>query len=176
MTLSRFIGSCVFYLVHPDTKKLMEVTFYVEMNDGSVWPNTTKDKKTKATLHVQKQEVIAQTVAPQMPKPRNEAPKLITSKDQILCEHPDVFDGIDNFPWPSYHIQIDPSVTFKQTPHCPILVHLKEVFKQEIKKTLQAGVLAPFNETTPWINSFVLVESKNKLGNLKFAFARTQPT
>ena len=32
---------------------------------------------------------------------------------------------------------------------------------------LQAGVLAPVNKTTPWINSFVLVESKDKLGNLK---------
>ena len=32
---------------------------------------------------------------------------------------------------------------------------------------LQAGVLAPGNEATPWINSFVLVESKDELGNLK---------
>ena len=31
----------------------------------------------------------------------------------------------------------------------------------------QAGVWAPVNEATPWINSFVLVESKDKLGNLK---------
>ena len=29
-------GSCTFYLVHPDTKKLMEVTFYVAMNNGHV--------------------------------------------------------------------------------------------------------------------------------------------
>ena len=32
---------------------------------------------------------------------------------------------------------------------------------------LQAGVLAPVYEATPWINSFVLVESKDKLGKLK---------
>ena len=32
----KIVGSCVFYLVHPDTKNLMEVTFYVVMNDGSV--------------------------------------------------------------------------------------------------------------------------------------------
>ena len=101
-----------------------------------------------------------------MPKPRNGAAKLITSKDQILHEYPDVFDGTGNFPGPSYHIQIDPSVTSKQTPCCPIPVHLKEAFKQEINKMLQAGVLAPVNEATPWINNFVLVESKDKLGNL----------
>ena len=32
---------------------------------------------------------------------------------------------------------------------------------------LQAGVLKPVHEATPQINSFVLVESKDKLGNLK---------
>ena len=119
----------------------MEVTFYVATNDGSVLlpckttlmlgliqPRTRLDylppraslitssadhpKKTKATLHVQKQEVsgqtTTQTVAAQMLKPRSDAPKLITSKDQTLQEYPDVFDGIDNFLEPSYHIQIDP--------------------------------------------------------------------
>ena len=32
---------------------------------------------------------------------------------------------------------------------------------------LQAGMLKPVTEATPWINSFVLVESKDKSGNLK---------
>ena len=49
----------------------------------------------------------------------------------------------------------------------PIPVHLKEAFKKEIDKMLQAGVLNPVNQATPWINSFVLVEGKDKQGNLK---------
>ena len=32
---------------------------------------------------------------------------------------------------------------------------------------LQVGVLKPVHEVTPWINSFVLVEGKDKSGNLK---------
>ena len=32
---------------------------------------------------------------------------------------------------------------------------------------LQTDILKPFTEATPWINSFVLVESKDKSGNLK---------
>ena len=32
----KIVGSCLFYMVHPDTKKLQEVTFYVVKNDGSV--------------------------------------------------------------------------------------------------------------------------------------------
>ena len=46
-------------------------------------------------------------------------------------------------------------------------IHLKERFKKEIDKMLQAGVLKPVTEATPWINSFVLVKSKDKSGNLK---------
>ena len=32
---------------------------------------------------------------------------------------------------------------------------------------LQAGVLKPVTEAIPWINSFVLIKSKDKLGNVK---------
>ena len=32
----KIVGSCLFYLVYPDTKKLQEVIFYVAQNDGSV--------------------------------------------------------------------------------------------------------------------------------------------
>ena len=127
-------------------------------------------KKTKSTLYVQNQEVSGQTstqaVATQMSKHKYSLTKLVTSKAQILCEYPDVFEGIGSLPGP-HHIQIDPSVTPKQTPCHPIPVHLKEVFKQEVDKILQAGVLKPVHEATPRINNFVLVDSKDKLGNLK---------
>ena len=32
----KLVGSCVFYVVHPDTRCLQEVTFYVASNNGSV--------------------------------------------------------------------------------------------------------------------------------------------
>ena len=32
----KIIGSCMLYLVHPDTKKLTDVTFYIAVNDDSV--------------------------------------------------------------------------------------------------------------------------------------------
>ena len=53
-----------------------------------------------------------------------------TRKDQIIQAYSDDFDGIGCFPGPPYHIQVDPSVTPKQTPSQPVPVHLKEPFKQ----------------------------------------------
>ena len=95
-------------------------------------------------------------------------PKLVTSKEQILQSYPDVFEGIGYFHDPSYQIQLDQSITPKQTPCRPILVYLKEAFQQESDKMLKARVLKPVHEATPWSSSFVLLEGKGKLGNLKF--------
>ena len=196
----KIVGSCKFHLVHLDTKKLLETTFYVAMNDGSVLlsckttlqlgliqPRARLDylppraslitssadhpKKTKDVLHIQKKQVATQKKMSerptQLPAVKEKGPELITSKEMIMQEYPDVFQGIGKLPGPDYHIQIDPSVPPKQTPCRPILIHLKVQFQQEINKMLETGVLVPVHKATPWINSFVLVESKDKLGNLK---------
>ena len=178
----------MFYLVHPDTKCLQEVTFYVASNNGSVLlscvttlalgliqPHTRLDylppraslitssadhpkrTKSKISVHVSRKESEVSTVSHHKGM----------SKEQILANYSDVFNGIGCFSGPSYHVHIDPTVTPQQTPCQPVPVHLKEAFKKEVDKMLQVGVLKPNHQTTPWINSFVLVEGKNKLGNLK---------
>ena len=85
-------------------------------------------KKTKLTslkVHRSKQEVSAQRQEPQshvtMSISTDTVQKLdpnivITSKEQILSSYPDIFKGIGRFPGPLYHIQVNPSITPKQTP------------------------------------------------------------
>ena len=62
---------------------------------------------------------------------------------------------------------MDPGVTPKQTSCRPIPIHLKDAFQQEISKMLQAGIFVPVTQATPWINSFVLVKSKDSQGQAK---------
>ena len=155
------VGSCVFYLVHPNTECIQEVTLYVANNNGSVLlscvtmialgliqPHIRLDylppraslttssadhpKKTKCqvSVHVSIKEFTVSNC-------KGIVPKLVTSKNEILDAHSDVFDGIGCYPGPPYHIQVDPSVTAKQTPFQPIPGHLKESFKKEISKILQ---------------------------------------
>ena len=185
----KIVGSCKFHLLHLDTKKLLETTFYVAMNDGSVLlsckttlqlgliqPRARLDyllpraslitssadhpKKMKEVLHIQKKQVAAQKNMQekpiQAPAVKEKGSKLITSKEMIMWEYPNVFQGIGKFLGPDYHIQLDPSVPPKQTPCRPVPIHLKAQFQQEINKMLQAGVLVPVHEATPWINSFAL--------------------
>ena len=193
----KIIGTCKIYLVQLDCKKLNEATFYVTSNEGSVLlpcdtsltlglihPRPRLDylppkaslimssadhpRKTKAQLQIQKCEITEQiTNQKHVSSTTITESILVTSQDQIMHEFPDVFESMGKFPGSPYHIHIDPNVTPKQTPCRPIPIHLKEVFQQEISKMLQASVLIPVTEATPWINSFVLVESKNSQGQLK---------
>ena len=84
-----------------------------------------------------------------------------------MKHYPDVIEGIGKFLGPPYTIHLDSSVQPKQIPCRPVPIHLKEAFKQEVDKMLQAGVLKTITEASPWINNFVLVESKDKSRNHK---------
>ena len=91
--------------------------------------------KSQVNIHASKKESDVSTVS----KQKGMVPKLVTSKSQILAAYSDVFDGIGHFPGPPYNIQVDSSFTPKQTPCWPVPVHIKEPFKQEIDKMLQAS-------------------------------------
>ena len=119
-----------------------------------------KKIKSKVSVHVSRKESTVSNF-------KGIVPKLVASKNEILEAYSDVSDRIGWFPGPPYNIQVNPIVTSKLTPCCPIAVHHKEPFKREIDKMLQAEVLKPVHQATPGINSFVLVEGKDRLGNLK---------
>ena len=114
---------------------------------------------TKKTAH-QAKAAVKQKVP-------TETMTIVKNKTDIKEHYADVVEGVGRFPGEPYHIQVDPKVPPKQTPVRPVAVHLKEAFKQELDKMLQAGYIKPVHEATPWINSFVIVEGKDKLGKLK---------
>ena len=181
------LGKCNFYMLHPDTKKPHAVMFYVASNEGSVLLSCTTlltldliqtrpwldylPPRAKLITSAADHPDITKKMAHQAKatvKPRKCLPmNIVTKKKDIKEYYADVFEGVGCFPGPPYHIQLDPKVPPKQTAVQPVPVHLKEAFKQELDKMLQAGHLKPVHEATPWINSFVIVEGKDKLGRLK---------
>ena len=74
---------------------------------------------------------------------------LVTSKEQILSNYPDVFEGIGRFPGHPYHIQFNSNTTPKQTPCRLVPVHLKETFKKAMVKMLKAGIIKPVKKLLP---------------------------
>ena len=195
MDTIKIIGTTTIYLPHPYSKKLVEMTFYIASNEGSVLlscntsltlgliqsrprldylpprarlitSNVDHPRKMKEQIQVQKQVIIKQYDQHHNTQSTT-LPKLITTQCQILQEYPDVFEGIGQFPGPLYYIHVDPGVTPKQTPCRPIPIHLKDAFQQEISKMLQAGILVPVPQATLWINSFILIKSTDSQDQAK---------
>ena len=144
---------------HPKKTKLVQTP--VQINSSKQLSAQNQPKvETSITCNVQDSPQV-------LAIKQQKSHKMITSKKQIIKQCPDVFDGIGKFLGPPYTIHLDPSIQPKLTPCRPVTMHLKEAFKKEIDKMLQAGVLKPVTEATPWINSFMLVESKDKSRNHK---------
>ena len=153
----KIVGTCKLYLVHPDTKKLVETIFYVATNDGSVLlsckstlalnliqprsrldylppraslitstqdhPRKTKQVQAPSQIHsskklsAQSQTKVETSTTPSVQDSlqastmkQHKPHKMITSKDQIMRQYPDVFDGIDKFLGPPYTIHLNPSI------------------------------------------------------------------
>ena len=101
----------MFYLVHPDSKHLQEVTFFVASNNGLIQHRNRLDylpsrsslitssadhpKKTesKINVHVSKKES-------EVCNCKGMVSKHITRKEQILATYANVLDGIGHFPGP----------------------------------------------------------------------------
>ena len=183
------IGKCTFYMLSKATKQPIKVDFYIEKEEGSVLlsqetifqPQLLNVKPRleylppRATLissaaNHPKREIHVQTTTSILPTststvfqettPRRV--KIVKSKEQIQEQYPELFKSIGRFPGEPYHIHLNPSITPKQTPCRPISVHLKQTFRQEIEIMLAAKIMKPVHEATPWINSFILVESTDK--------------
>ena len=83
----------------------------------------------------------------------------LTSLEEIKVQYKDIFKGIGTFPGKPYHINTDPSVPPKCLPCRPVPVHQQDEFKKQLNEMLDAGIIAEVHEATPWINSFVIVET-----------------
>ena len=183
------IGRCTLYLQHPNKSEKVAATFYVTQDEGSVLLSCSTSLKLEV-IEVPEQRPIP----PYMPiytssidKPKftdqyvvyqNEIieiydkqnpNRVIKSKQDIKRLYPSVFTGIGKFPGEPYQIQLDPNVPPRQMPYRPVPVHLEKQFNGKIKEMEETGVIKKVlqEEFTPWISSYVLVETTDKDGRPK---------
>ena len=116
----RIIGTTTIYLIHPDSRKLTEMTFHVATNKGNILLscNTSltlglihsrprldylplrvsliaSNEDHQRKIQVQKHEVVTNKHDPHHNIKGNisKLSILISTQDQILKEYPDVFEG-----------------------------------------------------------------------------------
>ena len=91
--------------------------------------------------------------------------QLPTSKEYLLKEYADVFDGIGTLPGGAYHIQLKDG--YKPVQHAPRTVaqSLKPAYREELDRLLRINVIAEVREYTEWVNS--IVPAKKPDGTLR---------
>ena len=103
---------------HPKKTKQVQAPAQVHSSQ-----NVSAQSQTKAeTITKPKAQDPPQAQTMKEPQP----PKIITSKDQIMKQYSDVFDGIGKFLGPPYTIHLDPGIQPKQTPCQPVPIHWKK--------------------------------------------------
>ena len=183
------IGRCTLYLQHPNTPEKMAATFYVTQDEGSVLLSCSTSLKLEVievpeqrpvppympiyTSSIDKPKLTEQYVVYQNEiievYDKNNPNRIIRSKQDIKKLYPSVFTGIGKFPGEPYQIQLDPNVPPRQMPYRPVPMHLEEQFNGKIKEMEETGVIKKVlqEEFTPWISSYVLVETTDKDGKPK---------
>ena len=132
------LGTCVILLVSPIDSHRHDTKFYVAQHSGT-------------TTHIP----MANGQVPHNPK-------------EVKKKFSDVFNGLGKFPGKPYHINLNPVIPPKQVPCRPVPIHQQEEFKRQLTKMKQAGDLMPVTQSTPWISSYVNVESEDNKGGKKF--------
>lgn len=61
-----------------------------------------------------------------------------------------------------YHINLKPEAEPVIHPPQSVPVHIWELYKKEIEKMLELGVIARVKTLTDWVNSVVSLETTNK--------------
>ena len=131
----KIIGMCHFYMVHPESKQLKKVMFFVAKENGSILLScrTTMELGlirpcmqlnnlphraslfTSTCNQPSKTKTHKPTIHHTKEKPTMvsipEDNQLITRKEQIIARFPDVFEGIGKFLGKPYKIQLDPKGT-----------------------------------------------------------------
>ena len=86
--------------------------------------------------------------------PDSELKKELT-KDQVLQDYRDCFDKIGRFPGRKYRIQLSEDAKPVIHPPRTVPVHIMPLYKAELDKMLEDGVISPVTQPTDWVNSIV---------------------
>ena len=82
---------------------------------------------------------------------------LPVTKEYVLSEFKDVFEGIGKLPGGKYHIELKPDAQPVQHPPRAVPEKKKEAYKDELERLCSSGIIELVAGHTDWINSIVPV-------------------
>lgn len=87
--------------------------------------------------------------------------KCPVTKDKLIQDYKDCFEGIGTFKMAPYRTTLDPGAEPVVHPPRAVPVHLREMFKAELYNMEELEVIITVDEPADWVNSVVLSETVN---------------
>ena len=94
------------------------------------------------------------------------------TRDQVLEQYPDVFDGIGCFEG-TFKITVDPAIQPVIHPPGRIPINLRDTLKEELDSLVEQDILSQVTYPTDWVNSCVCVTKRN--GKLRLCLDPPDP-
>ena len=125
-------------------------------------PRQTNEKQPKDKFKSQK----AGLIEPKVPDiewrdheivVNDRAHKIPTTKEYLLKEFADVFQGVERLPGPPYHIRLKENYTAVQHSPQSVPVGMQSAYKAELDRLMQENIITEVNQHTEWVNSIVPV-------------------
>ena len=117
----------------------------------------------RAAQHMKLITVNWDSFKPAPPPTRSKAKvKSLLTLDQMVTQYSDVFERqLGCFPGVVVQIEVDGTVRPEVTPTWRIPTALKEIFKTELTRLQELGVISPVDRPTPWVSSVVVATKKS---------------
>ena len=137
-----------------------------QINPVQVHPETSHEAPLRHCMHVLQPTVqvckpgesLAMGKVKHPHNGRTSVNRLPLTKQDILSQYSDCFEGIGCFPGDLYKFHLKPEYMPAQHALRKVPIHLESAFKQEIKSLVKLGILEEVKEHTDWVNSYVIVE------------------
>ena len=91
--------------------------------------------------------------------------KLVINKEQMLHSYLDVFESIGCFQGPLYHIQLDPSITLKQTPCRQSWCTWKKLLNKKLTRYWKSEFWRQYVKPPHGLTALCLLRGKTRLTN-----------
>ena len=124
---------------------------------------STQSVKAQSTTQLKQ---IKQTNEPKLPKIKwnkesielnGKVHRLPITKEYILKEYADVFQGTGTLPGGPYHIRLKEDYRLVQHPPRSVPIAIQPAYKTELERLVKEGIITEVHKHTEWINSIVPV-------------------
>jgi len=154
------LGLLTAKLMHPRTRTVIDVEFYVTMRDDPILGIDACRRLDM--LRIVEENICELTSAITPPPPSSSSRTGRVTEDDVIKQFADLFDGALGHLEGDVHLEVDPDVAPVQMPLRRLPVALRDRVEAELRQMVIDDVIVPVTTPTRWISALLVVAKQPK--------------